>query len=226
MGTGVIGSKFTINTEGWKCGPPAYQSTNNCVHSPTSIGNKISIYIYSNGGTAQVGQQTTGRWFFESPAKFAIDNSLAYDGYLTLAMLGMSGAFQSSMRPDPYSLVCLVCDSCAMSTESGKARGITLCQRSANWTGNARIFQWQLNEISGWLRDPLDERVTQWSAVTRCEFLEVLTFMNAIVVHGDATEGTESVALDDVIMTFGRPENIYDPVACEFNTTTLAVFKP
>jgi len=216
--TGPVYSKFTTGSEDWKAGPPGYMSTSNVVTSASSIGQKISMYVYSNGGASVVGMNVaTGRWFFESPSKFMIDNTLAYNGVMKISMMGLSGAFDTKLRPDPYSLVCLVCDACDV------GNGIKLCQRDNAWTGNARMFEWDMHEKGGWLMDPKDSRVSSWYEVTQCQFLEVLAYMNAIYVYGDATSGTESVAIDDVIMTWGDI-NVYEPEACHGNYTTLAVF--
>lgn len=217
--SGPVYSKFTINTEDWKAGPPGYLSTTNVVHSPSSIGQKISMYVHSNGGASVVGMNVaTGRWFFESPGKFMVDNTLAYNGKLKISLMGLSGAFDTKLRSDPYSLVCLMCDACDL------GNGIKLCQRNNAWTGNARMFEWDLHEKAGWLQDPNDSRRPVWLEVTQCQFLEVLAYMNAIHVYGDATTGTEAVALDDVILTWGDM-NIYEPQACHGNYTTLSVFQ-
>lgn len=53
----------------------------------------------------------------------------------------------------------------------------------------------------GWLKDSHNSLVTEWSAPTQCDMIQVLSSISSLRILGDFTSWYETVALDNVLIS-------------------------
>ena len=126
----------------------------------------------------------------------------AYGGTLSFYLGNFAGDILTFARPQPFSLVQLICSSCNNGT------GAIISQRFFNYAGGVQLFSFSLNELpgSGWFVDPKNNLVTTWSSPTQCQFINMLANLSYLRISGDLTTSYEIIGIDAISITAG-PSN-------------------
>jgi len=202
----VQSSVFNTGNDGWAIAGPVVTTT---LWSGTSTG-ALNHYIFATTPSLQVGTDNTPRWYFKAPSMYGTGGSPwnganLYGGRLSFSFGGFAGNFTvGSLFPNPVDFVRLECAHCTSAT--------AVAQRNVVYNGGVVQFSFGLDELSGWLRDPLDSRITAWSTPTQCDMVHILAGLTAIKIYGDVTNGYEAVGIDGFTLTLPSSPSV--PLAC------------
>lgn len=190
----LLQSNFHFDRESWQKSAAAASAAD---WSGTSTG-ALNHYIYSGDVEPAVGQVNNIRWHFLAPSTYLRDNAIAYNGQLRFWLGSFAGEFTAATRyPNPIDFVRLECATC------NGGLGLAISQRNIIYTGAIDYFDFLLSEEGGWLKDPQDLRVTEWSLPTKCEVIQVLTGLSAVRIYGDFTPNYEAIGIDGIEITTG-----------------------
>lgn len=192
----IVGSDFLTGDEGWTIiGNSGAVSVPK--FEPFNRGKSFNYYIYAKDDIinhSKFGEQDKSLWYFNAPAKFLGNKSAAYGGHISFSIGMFAGDIASLSKG--INLVELECKECGYNT------GIRLAHRFSKIHFKHAIahFKIELLETTNWLKDPQDS-LKQWSAPSRCEFIQVLSRLSGLRILGDITTWYETVAIDNVFLS-------------------------
>jgi hypothetical protein len=189
-------SPFNVDEEDWQV---VAASSVDAPWSSTSTA-LLNHYIYAGEIDSVLGANNNVRWYFEAPVAFHGDHPNLVGGTLAFSLHSFAGSFDSDdlyAVADNENFVELLCSSCG-------SKGYIFAQRVGAYTGGSSAFTYTLSPDGGWLMDPHDSRVTEWSAPSKTEFLEMVRGLDGIRVYGDITTAFEAVGMDSFTMTAGE----------------------
>ena len=194
----IVGSDFLSGDEGWTIiGNAKAGAVSAPQFEPYHRGKLFNYYIYAKDDIinhSKFGDQDKSLWYFNAPAKFLGNKGAAYGGHISFSIGLFAGDIASLNRGG--NLVELECKECGYKT------GITLVYRFSKIHFEHKIanFKIELLETTNWLKDPQDS-LKQWTAPSKCEFLQVLSRLSGLRILGDITTWYETVALDNVFLS-------------------------
>lgn len=194
----IVGSDFLTGDEGWSIiGNAKAGAVSAPQFEPFNRGKSFNYYIYAKDDIinhSKFGDQDKSLWYFNAPAKFLGNKVAAYGGHISFSIGLFAGDIASLNRGG--NLVELECKECGYNT------GITLVYRFSKIHFEHKIanFKIELVETTNWLKDPQDS-LKQWSAPSKCEFIQVLSRLSGLRILGDITTWYETVALDNVFLS-------------------------
>ena len=192
----IVGSDFLTGDEGWTILGNA-GAVSAPKFEPYHRGKLFNYYIYTKDDIinhSKFGEQDKSLWYFNAPAKFIGNKGAAYGGHISFS-IGMFAGDIASLNKGG-NLVELECKECGYNT------GITLVYRFSKIHFEHKIahFKIELLETTNWQKDPQDS-LKQWSAPSKCEFIQVLSRLSGLRILGDITTWYETVALDNVFLS-------------------------
>ena len=194
----IVGSDFLTGDEGWTIiGNAKAGAVSAPKFEPYHRGKLFNYYIYAKDeiiNHSKFGEQDKSMWYFNAPAKFLGNKGAAYGGHISFSIGMFAGDIASLNRGG--NLIELECKDCGYKT------GIRLAYRFSKIHFEHKIanFKIELVETANWLKDPQDS-LKQWSAPSRCEFLQVLSRLSGLRILGDITTWYETVAIDNVVLS-------------------------
>ena len=194
----IVGSDFLTGDEGWTIiGNAKVGAVSAPQFEPYHRGKLFNYYIYAKDDIinhSKFGDQDKSLWYFNAPAKFLGNKGAAYGGHISFSIGLFAGDIASLNRGG--NLIELECKECGYKT------GITLVYRFSKIHFEHKIahFKIELLETANWLKDPQDS-LKQWSAPSKCEFIQVLSRLSGLRILGDITTWYETVALDNVFLS-------------------------
>lgn len=194
----IVGSDFLTGDEGWTIiGNAKAGAVTAPQFEPYHRGKLFNYYIYAKDeiiNHSKFGEQDKSLWYFNAPAKFLGNKGAAYGGHISFSIGMFAGDIASLNRGG--NLIELECKECGYKT------GITLVYRFSKIHFEHKIanFNIELLETANWLKDPQDS-LKQWTAPSKCEFLQVLSRLSGLRILGDITTWYETVALDNVFLS-------------------------
>ena len=194
----IVGSDFLTGDEGWTIiGNAKAGAVTAPQFEPYHRGKLFNYYIYAKDeiiNHSKFGEQDKSLWYFNAPAKFLGNKGAAYGGHISFSIGMFAGDIASLSKG--INLVELECKECGYNT------GIRLAHRFSKIHFKHAIahFKIELLETANWLKDPQDS-LKQWTAPSKCEFLQVLSRLSGLRVLGDITTWYETVALDNVFLS-------------------------
>ena len=194
----IVGSDFLTGDEGWSIiGNAKAGAVTTPQFEPFNRGKSFNYYIYAKDDIinhSKFGEQDKSLWYFNAPAKFLGNKGAAYGGHISFSIGMFAGDIASLNRGG--NLIELECKEC------GYNAGIRLVHRFSKIHFKHAIahFKIELLETANWLKDPQDS-LKQWSAPSRCEFIQVLSRLSGLRILGDITTWYETVALDNVFLS-------------------------
>lgn len=194
----IVGSDFLSGDEGWTIiGNAGAGAVSAPKFEPYNRGNLFNYYIYATDNiihNRHFREPDKSLWYFNAPAKFLGNKGAAYGGHISFSISLFAGDIASLNRG--VNLVELECKQCGYKT------GITLAYRFSKIHFEHKIahFKIELLETANWLKDPQDS-LKQWSAPSRCEFIQVLSRLSGLRILGDITTWYETVAIDNVVVS-------------------------
>ena len=194
----IVGSDFLTGDEGWTIiGNAKAGAVKAPQFEPYHRGKLFNYYIYAKDeiiNHSKFGEQDKSLWYFNAPAKFLGNKGAAYGGHISFSIGMFAGDIASLNRGG--NLIELECKDCGYKT------GITLVYRFSKIHFEHKIanFNIELLETANWLKDPQDS-LKQWTAPSKCEFLQVLSRLSGLRILGDITTWYETVALDNVFLS-------------------------
>lgn len=194
----IVGSDFLTGDEGWTIiGNAKAGAVSAPQFEPYHRGKLFNYYIYAKDeiiNHSKFGEQDKSLWYFNAPAKFLGNKGAAYGGHISFSIGMFAGDIASLNRGG--NLIELECKECGYKT------GITLVYRFSKIHFEHKIanFNIELLETANWLKDPQDS-LKQWTAPSKCEFLQVLSRLSGLRILGDITTWYETVALDNVFLS-------------------------
>lgn len=197
----LVGSHFARGNDGWTVvGNKAVSSP--ATYEPSSRG-LLNHYVYASDdkiNTDLTKGDDRSLWYFQAPAKFLGHHGIAYGGELRFVLSSFHGDFSADKRNTGVDsadlhLVVFECSKC--NVNKGVTVAFPLAKASTLFNGATTQFSVPLREGGGWVKDPKNTLV-QWSAPSKCDFIEVLSGLSAVRILGDFTTWYESVALDSV----------------------------
>lgn len=194
----IVGSDFLTGDEGWTIiGNAKAGAVSAPKFEPYHRGKLFNYYIYAKDeiiNHSKFGEQDKSMWYFNAPSKFLGNKGAAYGGHISFSIGMFAGDIASLNRGG--NLIELECKDCGYKT------GIRLAYRFSKIHFEHKIanFKIELVETANWLKDPQDS-LKQWSAPSRCEFLQVLSRLSGLRILGDITTWYETVALDNVVVS-------------------------
>jgi hypothetical protein len=210
----IVGSDFLLGDEGWtiignsgSVSVPKFE--------PYNRGNLFNYYIYAKDNivhNSKFGEPDKSLWYFNAPSKFLGNKGAAYGGHISFSISLFAGDIASLNKG--VNLVELECKQCGYKT------GITLAYRFSkiHFTNKIAHFKIELLETANWLKDPRDS-LKQWSAPSKCEFIQVLSRLSGLRILGDITTWYETVAIDNVLFS----NNIIQIPACAMGRPDASV---
>lgn len=139
-------------------------------------------------------------WYFQAPSKFLGNLGIAYRGYISFSLTAISGDFSRMNDLNNLNLIELECSEC----DGPIRKGIKLVYRLSQWPhpfiGIAQHFRIHLYENAGWLKDSQNILIP-FKPPSKCDMLMVLGRLSSIRILGDFTQGFETIALDDVLIS-------------------------
>jgi hypothetical protein len=194
----IVGSDFLTGDEGWTIiGNAKAGAVSVPQFEPYHRGKLFNYYIYAKDeiiNHSKFGDQDKSLWYFNAPAKFLGNKGAAYGGHISFSIGLFAGDIASLNRGG--NLIELECKECGYKT------GITLVYRFSKIHFEHKIanFKIELLETTNWLKDPQDS-LKQWSAPSKCEFIQVLSRLSGLRILGDITTWYETVAIDNVVLS-------------------------
>ena len=192
----IVGSDFLSGDEGWTIIGNA-GAVSAPQFEPFNRGKSFNYYIYAKDDIinhSKFGDQDKSLWYFNAPAKFLGNKGAAYGGHISFSIGLFAGDIASLNRGG--NLVELECKECGYKT------GIRVVYRFSKIHFSHKIanFKIELLETTNWLKDPQDS-LKQWTAPSKCEFLQVLSRLSGLRILGDITTWYDTVALDNVALS-------------------------
>lgn len=153
-------------------------------------------------------------WYFQAPSKFLGNLGIAYRGYISFSLTAISGDFSLMNDLNSLNLIELECSEC----DGPIRKGIKLVYRLSQWphpfNGKAQHFRIHLYENGGWLKDSQNVLIP-FQSPSKCDMLMVLGRLSSVRILGDFTQGFETIALDDVLISNSKMQ-----------IPTCAIYKP
>jgi len=87
-------------------------------------------------------------------------------------------------------------------------KGMTLgfpYSKTPPFNGNVQKYSILMHESAGWLRDPKNT-LKDWIAPTKCEFLQVISDIESLMILGDLTRWYETMSIDDIVWRTIKPK--------------------
>lgn len=185
-----ISSDFLLNDEGWKI------MYNHPIHTPIQDPNycnwnynNISMFITGTDNYINLDRThmyDNSLWYFQSPAKYNIDLSLAYLGWIDFSQVILSGDFSKKNNLELFPIVKISCNNLLHTIEYY----------------SLMVFNYSTTNIVHF-HIKLDEKL--WSIshknvreLSKDFFINCLTNINSLEILGDWTSGIETIGLDSV----------------------------
>lgn len=187
-----VSSDFVLNNDGWKImynhpiRTPIQESTYcNWNH------NDISMFITGTDNYIDLDQTHTydkSVWYFISPAKYNMDLSLAYFGWIDFTQVILSGDFSKMNNLILYPIIKISCNN--LHDTIGYYTTINI--RENITTNNHLNFHIKLDENIWYYPYKNDRRIS------KLNFIKCISDINSFEILGDWTPGIETVGLDSV----------------------------
>lgn len=193
----IVGSDFLTGDEGWTIiGNAKAGAVSAPQFEPYHRGKLFNYYIYAKDeivNHSKFGEQDKSLWYFNAPAKFLGNKGAAYGGHISFSIGLFAGDIALLLGGNLIELECKEC---------GYKTGITLVYRFSKIHFEHKIanFKIELVETTNWLKDPQDS-LKQWTAPSKCEFIQVLSRLSGLRILGDITTWYETVAIDNVFLS-------------------------
>ena len=194
----IVGSDFLTGDEGWTIiGNAKAGAVTVPEFEPFNRGKSFNYYIYAKDDivhNSNFGDQDKSLWYFNAPTKFLGNKGAAYGGHISFSIGLFAGDIASLSKG--INLIELECKECGYKT------GIRVVYRFSKIHFSHKIanFKIELLETTNWLKDPQDS-LKQWTAPSKCEFMQVLSRLSGLRILGDITTWYETVALDNVFLS-------------------------
>ena len=194
----IVGSDFLSGDEGWTIlGNAKAGAVTVPEFEPFNRGKSFNYYIYAKDDivhNSNFGDQDKSLWYFNAPTKFMGNKGAAYGGHISFSIGLFAGDIASLSKG--INLIELECKECGYNT------GIRVVYRFSKIHFSHKIanFKIELLETTNWLKDPQDS-LKQWTAPSKCEFIQVLSRLSGLRILGDITTWYETVALDNVFLS-------------------------
>lgn len=210
----LIGSDFLLSAEDWTIVGNKASTALPAQYEPYSRGRSLNHYIVGSDDsihTTTAISSSTGHaktdaslWFFHAPMRYYSNYGIAYMGTLSFTIAGFSGDFTALNNPATTSVVELECATCV----GPVTRGIKLVYRLSTLLAKQKLntgggaaattFTIDLTETAGWVKDTQNTLLSDWSAPSQCDMLQVLSGLSSMNILGDWTAWYETTALDNV----------------------------
>jgi len=194
--TGLLqSSKFLLTDENWKIIGNQENTPQPVVHEPFNRGPGMSYYIYGSDNHLNIDKQggsDISLWYFQAPAKFLGDYSIAYGGKFSFDTTYFSGNFNKENFNDGDSAAIVFnCDACKGPVRGGIRLYIPmefLIEQNPTIysSGGITSISVDLKETGGWLKDSQNVLVADRPPTT-CDFIPVLYQISSIEYLGDWT---------------------------------------
>jgi hypothetical protein len=184
-----VSSDFLLSNDGWKIMYNHPRRTP--VQDPTYCNwnhNDISMFITGTDNYVNLDKSHThdnSLWYFRSPAKYNIDLSLAYLGWIDFSLVVLSGDFSKRNNLNLFPIIKIACNNLFDSI------GYYSTMIFNNNTNNIH-FHIKLDE-NLWTTPYKNER-----KISKQNFIRCLSDVNSFEILGDWTSGIETVGLDSV----------------------------
>ncbi|KAL7551786.1 hypothetical protein ACHAWF_014978 [Thalassiosira exigua] len=214
----LVSSDFRFSDEGWSTVGNAAPG----VHYEATRRGDMNHYIYAVDDLIDVDGDKNDRkiWKFALPEKFSGWYGAWYGGTFSFALSSFSGDYSGvndhwvGDRHRPLNLVEIYCESCDL------FKGVTIAFPLASapkFDRRTAKYALTMTESSGWVQDP-QNTLYEWTAPTRCSFIEVLSGISSVRILGDFTNWYESVSIDDVRWASAPSKGRYQIPVCAQDT--------
>ncbi len=200
-GGGLLGSSFTLDTNGWQVCQNGGDFCTPATHDPTSRGSMRQFIRGDDTVIRNLGLEDGDpfRWYFSAPPTWSGNWGVAYGGKLTFTLEAFAGDFTTQATNGNGQLIQLTCEQC-----DGN-RGILLAfpvsiQHLTELTVGPLQINLDLIESAGWIKDPQNP-LLEWLPPSKCEFIQVISNLSNLRILGDFTRHYESLRLDAVSIT-------------------------
>lgn len=224
----LTGSNFLLDAEGWTItGNTADMRTQLATYEPYSrSGTSVNRYVISTDDKINIDDNSAASpsdrslWYFEAPLdKFAGNYGIAYGGNLQFTLLGFAGDFSQLNDPTTTNLVeiesastgikLVIRLSSLLASSSKFIVGGTGAAGAAGMLGSGQPLTVSIPLLEfiptvgvrgGWLKDSHNSLISEWSAPTQCDMIQVLSSISSLRILGDFTSWYETIALDNVLL--------------------------
>ena len=159
-------------------------------------------------------------WKFVLPGKYAGWHGAWYGGTFEFALSSFSGDYSGAndhWTDDAYrplNLVEIYCESCDLFKGATVAFPVS---GAPKFDGTTTSYSLTMTETAGWMKDP-QNTLYEWTAPTRCSFIEVLSGITSVNILGDFTNWYESVSIDNVRWVSAPSRGRYQIPVCAQDT--------
>jgi len=214
----LVSSDFRFMDEDWKT---MGNTQSNVRHEATRRG-EMSNYIYAVDDLIDVDGDKNDRqlWKFVLPEKYTGWYGVWYGGTFEFTLSSFSGDYSGvndhwvDDKYHPLNLVEIYCESCDLFKGATIAFPLSKAQK---FNGKTTNYSLRMTESTGWVKDP-QNTLFEWSAPTRCSFIEVLSGITSVKILGDFTNWYESVSIDNVRWAAAPSKGRYQLPVCAQDT--------
>ena len=214
----LVSSDFRFNDEGWKTEGNTYS----LVHHEESRRGEMINYIYAVDDLIDIDEDKNDRqiWKFILPEKYAGWYGAWYSGTFEFTLASFSGDYSGvndhwvNESYQPLNLVEIYCESCDL------FKGATIAfplSSAKKFDGQTTKYTLTMTESAGWVKDP-QNTLYEWTAPSRCSFIEVLSGITSVKILGDFTNWYESVSIDNVRWVAAPSKGRYQIPVCAQDT--------
>lgn len=214
----LASSDFRFAAEGWTTTGNAAAG----VRHEASRRGAMSQYIYAVDDVIDVDADGNDRWLwrFALPAKYGGWYGAWYGGAFEFTLASFSGDYSgvndhwTDDRHRPLNLVEIYCASCDL------FKGATIAfplAEARKFGGRTTNYSLTMTESAGWVKDP-QNTLFEWTAPSRCSFIEVLSGITSVTILGDFTNWYESVSIDNVRWVAAASKGRYQIPVCAQDT--------
>ena len=184
-----VSSDFILNDDGWKIvdNHPIFTPIQNPTYCDWNHQN-FSMFITGTDNYVNLDKThiyDNSLWYFMSPAKYNIDLSFAYQGWIDFSQIVLSGNLSNMNNLELFPIVKISCNHLIDSIGY---------YSNANFNKNDSIIHFHIH---------LDEHI--WNAsyknerkLSKPHFIRCLSDINSFAILGDWTSGIETIGLDSV----------------------------
>ncbi|KAL7534559.1 hypothetical protein ACHAXR_005951 [Thalassiosira sp. AJA248-18] len=213
----LVSSDFRFMDEGWKT---VGNTKSNVRHEATRRG-EMNNYIYAVDDLIDVDAEKNDRqlWKFLLPEKYTGWYGAWYGGTFEFTLSSFSGDYSGvndhwvGDKHHPLNLVEIYCESCDLF----KGATIAFPLSAQTFDGQTTQYSMTMTESAGWVKDP-QNTLYEWTAPTRCSFIEVLSGISNVTILGDFTNWYESVSIDNVRWVAAPSKGRYQIPLCAQDT--------
>jgi len=214
----LVSSDFRFMDEGWK----TIGNTKSIVRYEAKRRGEMNNYIYSVDDLIDIDVDKNDRdlWKFLLPEKYTGWYGAWYGGKFRFSLSSFSGDYSGvndhwvDDKYHPLNLVEIFCESCDLFKGATIAFPLTAVEE---FDGKTTHYSLTMTESSGWVKDP-QNTLYEWTAPTRCSFIEVLSGISSVKILGDFTNWYESVSIDNVRWVAAPSKGRYQIPVCAQDT--------